>query len=327
MKNTILPVLLIMLGAVAPVSAIPLVGAELAKFSVLAGGYAVYGAGARFSNEVGAVSYITPGADSKSAGDRVNTAGVTAALRELAAAQQALTNMGTGTALDATMAGNVTLAPGVYSASALTTAAGTVLTLDGGGADNPIWVFNIPTYLVTGASTKIELVNAGPNASVVWNTGGYFTTGAGTSFIGTVMSSAYISQGADTLFHCGNLFSASYVTMGAGSHLTSTNCLRNANWAGAESGLGAGLDIVDGAASARRAPAVTEPAPAAPLNQPLAASLHEPAAVVPVPVPEPGTLPMLLLGLGLIGMLGMSRKEALRRTAHNACSRKTLEPV
>jgi len=306
-----------MLGAVAPVSAIPLVGAELAKFSVLAGGYAVYGAGARFSNEVGAVSYITPGADSKSAGDRVNTAGVTAALSELATAQQALTNMGAGTVLGATMAGQVSLAPGVYSASALTTAAGTVLTLDGGGADNPFWVFNIPTYLVTGASTKIELVNAGANASVVWNTGGYFTTGAGTSFIGTVMSSAYISQGADTLFHCGNLFSASYVSMGAGSHLTSTNCLRNVNWAGSEFGLGAGLDIVDGAASARRARSVDEPAAAPPAYEPVAA----------VPMPEPGTIPMLLLGLGLIGVLGMSRKAALRRSTNNSFPRKTAEPV
>ena len=326
MKNTIFPALLIMLGAVAPVSAIPLVGAELAKFSVLAGGYAVYGAGARFSNEVGAVSYITPGANSQSAGDRVNTAGVKAALNELTAAQQALTNMGKGTVLGATMAGNVSLAPGVYSASALTTAANTVLTLDGGGADNPFWVFNIPTYLVTGASTKIELVNAGANASVVWNTGGYFTTGAGTSFIGTVMSREYISQGADTLFHCGNLFSASYVSMGAGSHLTSTNCLRNTSWAGSEFGLGAGLDIVNGAASARQAPAEAEPAPAQPTYETVtAAPVSESDAAVPVP--EPGTIPMLLLGLGLIGVLGMSRKAALRRCANNALSRKTAEPV
>lgn len=290
MKNTTLLALSIVLGAAAPVFATPLIGAELAKFSVLAGGYVTYGASANFSHEVGAVSYITAGADSTSAGNRINTAGVRGALNELAAAQKALTNMSTGTVLDATMSGSVTLNPGVHSASALTTAAGTVLTLDGRNADNPFWVFNIPTYLVTGASTKIELVNAGANASVVWNTGGYFTTGASTSFIGTVLSGAYISQGADTLFNCGNLFSASYVSMGAGARMTSTNCLGNTTWAGSEFGMGAGLDIVGGDAQARGAP------------------MSESAALAQVP--EPGTIPLLLLGLGLLGVLGKLRRTA-----------------
>ena len=290
MKNIAFLPLFIALGAAAPVSATPLIGAELAKFSVLAGGYVSYGAGARFSNEVGAMSYITPGAGSVSAGERVDTAGVSAALGELAAAQRALTDMGTGTVLGATMAGSLSLVPGVYSASALTTAAGTVLTLDGDGVDNPFWIFNIPTYLVTGASTTIKLVNAGANASVVWNTGEYFTTGASTSFVGTVLSGAYISQGADTLFNCGNLFSASYVSMGAGSRMSSTNCLGSGLWAGSEFGMGAGLDIVHGDVQAHLAP------------------VHESAA--PGQIPEPGTIPMLLLGLGLLGVLGKARKAA-----------------
>ncbi|MBC7513951.1 MAG: DUF3494 domain-containing protein [Herminiimonas sp.] len=297
MKLPFASTLLLSLGIVAPGFATPLVGVELARFSVLAGGYATYGAGANVSGEVGATSYITGGAGSNSAADRTNTVSVTGALGEMAAAQIALNNMGTGTVLGATMAGNQTLIPGVYSASALTTAAGTILTLDGGGADNPYWIFNIPTYLVTGASTKIDVVNAGANASVVWNTGGYFSMGAGTSFLGTVMSGAYITQGAGSKFQCGNLFAASYVAISAGSHVSSTNCHGNATWAGSESGLGAGLDIVDGAVQAR-------------LALPRLLLVESAGQAEPVPVPEPGTIAMLLLGLGLITVLGGFRRAA-----------------
>jgi hypothetical protein len=284
MKNTYLLPLLFSLGAVAPVSATPLIGAELAKFSVAAGGYSTYGAGSVIGGEVGGVAYVTGEAGSRSAADRTNTAGVTAALRELAAAQQAVNNMGAGKVLATTMAGNLTLDPGVYSASALTMAAGTILTLDGGGADNPFWVFNIPTYLATGAATKIEIINAGANASVVWNTGGYTTMGAQTAFIGVVMAGAYISQGAGSEFICGNLFAASYVSIGAASDVTSTHCAGGATWAGSELGMGAGLDIVDGVAQARR-------------------------------VPEPGTIAMLLLGLGLVGLVRKGRGRRARQGA------------
>jgi len=297
-----------MLGAAAPVSAIPLVGAELAKFSVLSGGYVTYGANTNFSGEVGAMSYITDGADSTSAGNRINTAGVKDAHGELTVAKNALTKMGRGTELLATMGGEMVLGSGVYSASALTTAAGTVLTLDGENMNNPFWVFNIDTHLVTGASTTIKLINAGKNASVVWNTGSYVTIGASTSLLGAVMSGAYISLGDSAQLNCGNLYAASYVTTTAGLNATSSKCAGVGTWAGSEFGLGSGLDIVDGTAQPRQAQSAN-------------------ASAAAEPVPEPGTIPMLLLGLGLIGVLGVSRKAALRRCANNALPRKTAEPV
>lgn len=252
-----------------------------------------YGAGASVSNEVGAVSYITAGAGAVSAADRVNIAGVTSARNELAAARLALNSMGTGTVLGGTMAGNQSLMPGVYSASAPTPAAGTVLTLDGGGADNPFWVFNIPTYLVTGASTKIDMVNAGPNATVIWNTGGYVAISESTSFIGTVMSGAYISEGAGSDLHCLNLFATSYMSIGAGSNVTSTNCVSEHTWAVSLLGFGSGFDIVEGTAQARFV---------------LAAGKSTGAAQVP----EPGTIMMLLLGLRLISVMGKLRKAGQR---------------
>lgn len=305
MKTTLL-LFFLLLAAGAPVSATPLMGEELERFSVLAGGYVTYGADTIVSDEVGAVSYITAGAGAASAADRVNTAGMTGALNELAAARLALNHMGTGTILGATMAGNQSLMPGVYSASALTTAAGTVLTLDGGGADNPFWVFNIPTYLVTGASTKIDVVNAGANATVIWNTGGYVAMGASTSFIGTVMSGAYISDGTGSNLNCGNLFATSYVSISAGSNVTSTNCVGEHTWAGSPLGLGSGFDIVEGTARARFVLPAAEPTDAA-------------------RVPEPGTITMLMLGLGLIAVMEKFRKSGQRLVSvptrcHSRCS-------
>lgn len=218
MKNKFaLPILIVLILTV-PASATPLIGPNLAQFSVVAGGYATYGAGAAVSGEVGAVDYVVGGANATSAGDRVATIGVTGALTAPRAAQNALNRMQTTSILAPTVGGIIELAPGVDSASALTTAAGTTPYLDGGGIDDPLWVFNIPTCLVTGAST---------------------------SFLGTVMSGAYIRQGADSDFSFGNLFAGSYVSISAGSRL----------------GLAANLAIVDGLVQAGAGLADTIAAP------------------------------------------------------------------
>lgn len=261
-------------------SPVPLFGTDLAGFSMLAGGYATYGAGATVSGNVGAMTYVVGGADSKSGGDYTGTPAVSAALEQLASAQSALKNMGAGTVLAPTMAGSVTLAPGVYSASALTTAAGSTLTLDGGGALNPVWVFNIDTYLVTGALTTIQLSNAGDAASVLWNTGGYTSLGASTSLIGSILSGAYISQGAGASVACGNAFAASYISVPAGANVQSSNCAASGSWDGSVKGMGSGVEIVDGVAS----------------------------AMVMSAVPEPETYAMLLAGLGLLGFIMRRRK-------------------
>lgn len=293
MKNHYIVSLTLALGAIAPVSATPLIGTDLTRFSVVAGGYATYGAGAVVSGEVGAVQYVTAGAGGTSAGDQVNSAGVTNALSQLSEAQSALNRMTTTATLAPTVSGILDLQPGVYSASALTSAAGTTINLDGGGLDNAVWVFNIGTYLVTGDSTKINIVNAGNNASVIWNTGGYVAMGANTAFIGTVMSNEYITQGAGSAFACGNLFAQSYVTVAANATLTSTSCSATGSWAGSALGLASNLDNVNGVAQAR----AIDPDP----------------APTPTDVAEPGTIFLFLAGLGLIAYLGNRTRPAPAR--------------
>jgi hypothetical protein len=285
-----IPLLAVLAYAPMQASATPLIGTDLAGFSVLAGGYASYGAGTTIGGDVGAVTYVVGGAGSVSQGDFTNTSGVIAALGELSTAQSALLNMGTGTVLSPTMAGAVTLAPGVYSASALTTAANTIITLDGGGLDNPVWVFNVSTYLVTGASTKVLIENAGANATILWNTGGYTALGASTDFMGTVLSSAYISAGAGSTISCGNTYAASYISMPAGANLQSSNCAGTQTWAGSVHGLGNGLDIVNGIA--------------------VSAIAQTPSDANPLPVPEPKTYTMLLGGLLLMSLM-LSRRTGI----------------
>lgn len=131
-----------------------LIGKDLSSFSVLAGGYTSYGANTEIAGKVGGVSYVTSGANSKSAEDSVGTTAVFKALEQLSIAKSSLYTLGQGTVLSPTLSGIVILKPGIYSASAITSAANTTLILDGDDKKNPFWIFNISTYFVTGAGTQ-----------------------------------------------------------------------------------------------------------------------------------------------------------------------------
>lgn len=253
------------------------------------------------SGKVGAITYVVGGAGSLSGGDSVNTATVATALSQIATAKSALNGMQTDTTLLPTLSGNVRLTPGVYGAAALTTAAGSVLNLDGGGAESPIWVFNIPTYLVTGANTEIKITNAGAGASVFWNTGGYTSLGASTNFLGTILAGTYISQGAGANLACGNTFAMSYISIPAGSDVKSSDCAGSGSWAGSVRGMGVGLDIVNGVAVAAIS---TLAAKGMGLGLD---SVNGPAVASVSAIPEPETYALLLAGLGVLAFKARRR--------------------
>lgn len=258
--------------------------------NILSGGAATVGANSIIKGSVAAVGDITVSA-SGTTGTRSAlatspvvpatltsdlAAKVTTNSSQIATAQTALKNMGAGTVLAATMTTDTTLYSGVYSAASLSTTASTTLTLDGHGLDNQFWVFNITDILATGAATKIELINAGAGASVIWNTGGYASLGANSTFLGTILSKDYTSVGALTNVtgvgsSCGSVYSAtSYVSTGAGSKIGSGGC----------AGIGSGFDIVNDVAVHRN--------------------------VITSAVPEPESYALLLAGLGL--MAGIARR-------------------
>jgi predicted acyltransferase (DUF342 family) len=142
--------------------------------------------------------------------------------QSVVALQAKLTALGTGTLLPATYA--TPLLAGVYSTPGfLATAAGTTILLDAQGLDNQSFIFNIGTYLTTGASTSVTLINPGLNNTVYWNVGTYVATGTSTMFSGTIVANGYISIGANNTVlssnpYSGGLYSInSYVVSGADS--------------------------------------------------------------------------------------------------------------
>jgi len=173
--------------------------------SIMAGTYATTGASSIIGGEIDSVGAITLGALSTSSSQNVIPAvlmqkELAADLQRAHETQVTLNSMGTGTALAATMPVDMTLNAGIYSAASFSTTAGTTLTLDGQGLANQTWIFNITDILAIGASTKVELFNAGPGASVVWNvTNGYASIGASATFLGTIFAENYITVGALTV--------------------------------------------------------------------------------------------------------------------------------
>jgi carbonic anhydrase/acetyltransferase-like protein (isoleucine patch superfamily) len=161
------------------------------------------------------------------------------ATNDLIGAKAALSAMGLGNALAATMTVDTTFTAGVYSAASWSTTAGTTLTLDGQGLDNAMWFFNIDDILAFGGDTTIELFNVGDNAQVFWNVGslsspgGYASIGDGADIVGTIIAEDYVMVGANaTVMHasaaygnCAGIYSTtSYVSIGASAVVGGTAC-------------------------------------------------------------------------------------------------------
>ncbi len=83
--------------------------------------------------------------------------------------------------------GGQTLIPGVYKSPA-SLILSSILTLDGGGNPNAVWIIQAGSTLGTSTGSQVALINDAQAKNVFWQVGSSATLGSGSSFAGTLLA-------------------------------------------------------------------------------------------------------------------------------------------
>jgi hypothetical protein len=89
--------------------------------------------------------------------------------------------------------GGQTLTPNTYCTGAATTLDG-VLTLDGNGDENALFIINVGGALATGNGASVVLLNGATVANVYWRVAGRFDLGENSVFRGTILADGAINM-------------------------------------------------------------------------------------------------------------------------------------
>jgi type VI secretion system secreted protein VgrG len=162
-----------------------------ASFAILAG-TAVANTGS--TNVLGSIG-VSPGSGitgfppgNQISGSMHDNDGVAAqAQTDLTAAYNSLAGMTCGTDLSGQDLGGMTLTPGVYCFNAAAGLTG-ILTLDGQGNSNAVFVFQIGGALTTAMNAFVNTTNSLENTNVYWQVGSSATLGSGTVFRGNIVA-------------------------------------------------------------------------------------------------------------------------------------------
>ncbi|WIX98585.1 ice-binding family protein [Amycolatopsis mongoliensis] len=106
-----------------------------------------------------------------------------------------------GRAPTANVAGDLvgrTLVGGVYKSSGPLALGGT-LTLDGQGASDTVWIFQVASTLITASASAVNLINGAQACHVYWQIGSSATLGTNSHFVGTIMALTSITVTTGTV--------------------------------------------------------------------------------------------------------------------------------
>jgi hypothetical protein len=127
-----------------------------------------------------------------------------------------------GTPVRAAIGGKTTFTPGAYySATAISIAASTTITLDGFNQKNPSFLFQSDAALTTGASINFILLNGAKSEKILWAVGAAATIGASSVFEGSILAGAAITLEAQSEVR-GCVLAKAAVLFGAGCSVNAT---------------------------------------------------------------------------------------------------------
>jgi len=200
--------------------ATPILGSDLASFTVLGASTVTNVPTSNIVGNVGvSAGTALPGfsytsglatSDPQVTGGLVhsNTAVAQAAQLQLDSAITNLGSLGPGTLLasDLTLVGPI--APGVYTVPYGTTNLSGSVTLDGQGNANAAWVFQMESSLITSDNSVVNVINTGSGAGVYWNVASDATIAFNTTFVGNILAGGSISMVNTATDLCGRALAA-----------------------------------------------------------------------------------------------------------------------
>jgi hypothetical protein len=87
--------------------------------------------------------------------------------------------------------GGRTLVAGTYRSTGGLTG---TLVLDGGGVTTGVWIFQMPSTLITASSSRVSLINGAQPCDVFWQVGSSATLGTATTFVGNILANTSITM-------------------------------------------------------------------------------------------------------------------------------------